>query len=198
MTRVLSDQLTFGPPLHRKPHSKAHSKLNRRAALKLMAGGAATVVLPATAAIAGQSADAGFTGSPLSPAPLSASMTIEIFTGSATPEDTVLLSSTSSYPLMLRQFAPGLVALGGRAVDLNQILTKDGLMIRVGAMHAAALPMRQPKSALGEYLVVDAAEQEAVQKIGDGTAVITVHAVVDANGTAVVYIPQTEGVTGIA
>lgn len=175
----------------------------RRTALKLLSAGAAGVLLPSTAAFAGHSADRAnnplasvlstqahshqFSGAPL---------TVEVFTGSSMPEDTVLLSSTDARPVTLRQFMPGLLAIDGQTLDLNQALVSGALTISAGTVRSVSLPAMQARSdpAMREYLFAES----AAQGIGEGTKIITLHALVDGDGLAVLYIPQVGNAIAIA
>ena len=171
-----------------QPPEQLPDKLNRRTALKLLAGGAAGVVLPSAAAMSAPLCPAQ---SPqLSKGLSKEQLKIEVFTGQSTPEDTVLLSSTADHTVMLRQFMPGLLATGNRTLDLNQALLSGALSINAGAVRSVSLPLmrRQPDFTLREYLSVEA----AVESVGAGAQIITLNALVDANGLAVVYIPQSE------
>jgi len=181
------------------------NKINRRTALKLLSSGAAGVVLPSAVAFAGHSAAgaggpsvSAFTTEALSSQLSRKPLKIEIITGKSAPEDTVLLSSSGDHPLILRQFRPALLAIGDRTIDLNQFLSSAApapgitpvLALDAGATQSVLLPVKQRPAdpAMREYLSVDA----AVETIGEGTESITLNALVDADGLAVVYLPQAE------
>lgn len=168
----------------------ASNQLTRRTALKLLAGSVAGVALPSTALLAAQPihrCDASFAV---------ASLTVEIVTGESTPEDTVLLSTIANSPVSLQRFMPGTLAFGDRTLDLNRVLLSGELKLVPGAVQSVLLPAvpRQPDSALREYLLVDSAV-EMLGAIPGAThdtraQIITLHAMVDAEGTAAVYLPS--------
>ena len=194
----------------------------RRTALKLMVGSGAGVAMPFAATAATQSSPR--------PSPrllhqsdvghFMAKLQVEIITGTSTPEDTVLLSTTADHPVLLKRFMPGTLVVGDRTLDLNQALVSDALEVAPGTEKSVLLPSfltswrHQSDRALQEYLVVDSAvevlsdaynagddavpdEASASTAVMASTQIITLHALVDADGTAILYVPSTEVAVGL-
>jgi hypothetical protein len=193
--------------------------MTRRAALKLLAGSVAGVVLPSATAVAAQSSRRLASQSDVGHS--MAKLQIEIVTGQSAPEDTVLVSTTADHPLSLKRFRPGVLAVEDRLLDLNQALVSGALTVEPGTEKSVLLPSLlasphlQSDIALQEYLVIDSAVQvlQAVTDAGSSTEsgeavasaegiastqIISLQALVDTDGTAILYVPSAADEVGLA
>ena len=104
----------------------------KRRTLKLIAG-ASTASIGAVTAVSGSAFAAGTTSSePVAKNNSCGQLKIQIITGRATPEDTVIFVNDTSNDVLVSEFLPGFITRNNQMIDLNSLLTDGDLLVKPG------------------------------------------------------------------
>ena len=166
--------------------------LNKRRTLKLISGVGAAAMCSVTASAA-TAMPGTVDGKPVRNTGENTSygaFNIQIISGRATPEDTVIFTNHSGADIQIRSFLPGLVTQNDQMIDLNSLLANGELNLKHGYPFATKAATWQPLSLDSEhgYLWCDT----AVSRLPNSdTGIITLDAVVN-NGRALLTAKHEE------